>query len=636
MHLVQFHNYQSLIQIDEERFEDDPQEFILSDMEDSDTESRRKCTQELLRAMCRQFEQQTTAICSQHVNQMLSQFATDKNQWKMKDCSVHLMLGIAIRAESSQFGVSQLNDGVNIMDFFSSHILTELQEPNMNVRPMVKATCIKFVSIFRNQFTKEQLGSLMPLLIAHLKSPHVVVHTYAAAAIEKMLTSKIDGPNNTKVPKFDGSDLKPFLGNLFTGLFSIVDNAEWNENEYVMKCIMRALNSARDYLLEVVQIVLEKLTAALAVVAKNPKNPQFNHYLFESIAVLIRSVASKDAAHTSAFEQFLFPPFQHILQMEVIEFTPYVFQLLAQILEFRPEGAGLGQAYGSLLPPLLTPTLWERKGNIPALSRLIVAYFSKGASEIVQQNLLMGILGVFQKLISSKSSEAYAFDILRAIILFMPQEAFMPHMKNILQILMLRLQQGKTPKYVSFITHFFALFVGKFGAQVYLDQLDQIQPGLGVMILTQVWIPRLQSSPPTRLEAKTHVIALTELLCKTPILLTDNSKTVIWSQILGCAVKIIISPGSHLNSLTSENNDDNIEIGYDATFSILHFAFRPSKDPFSETADASTALVQSLSHLCASQPGRLTPYIQQAMHGDPKMSTGLDSLCQKVGVTLLM
>ena len=169
-------------EIDEERFEDDPTEFILSDMESSDTESRRKCTQELLRAMCRQFESQTTSICSEHVSQMLSQFAADPtNQWKMKDVAIHLMLGIAIRAESAQFGVSQVNEGVNVMEFFSLHILTELQEKDMTVRPMVKATSIKFVSIFRNQFTKEQFGALMPLLIAHLGSSDVVVHTYAAA-----------------------------------------------------------------------------------------------------------------------------------------------------------------------------------------------------------------------------------------------------------------------------------------------------------------------------------------------------------------------------------------------------------------------------------------------------------------------
>eukprot|EP00804_Cyclotella_cryptica_P016814 CCRYP_001807-RB/>CCRYP_001807-RB protein AED:0.02 eAED:0.02 QI:1248/1/1/1/1/0.66/3/146/675 len=621
-------------EIDEERFEDDPQEFILSDMEASDTESRRKCSQDLLRAMCRQFEQQTTSICSQHVNQMLTQFATDQSQWKMKDVAIHLMLGISIRAESIQFGVSQVNEGVNIMDFFTRHVLTELQEPNMNVRPMVKATCIKFVGIFRNQFTKEQFGALMPLLIAHLGSPYVVVHTYAAASIEKILTSKVDGPNNTKLSKFAGSDLKPFLGNLFTGLFSIVDNVELNENEYVMKCIMRALNAAKDDLLEIVQIVLEKLTAALALVAKNPKNPQYNHYLFESIAVLIRSVSSKDAAYTSAFEQFLFPPFQHILQMEVVEFTPYVFQVLAQILEFRPEGSGLGQAYASLLPPLLTPALWERKGNIPALSRLLVAYLSKGSAEIVQHKLLLGILGVFQKLIASKSSEAYAFDLLRAIVLSMPQEAFMPQMKDILQILMMRLQQGKTTKYVGLITHFFALFVGKFGSQTFHNQLNLIQPGLGLMIVNQVWVPRLQAAPPTRLEAKTQIIGLTKLLCEAPAILASPNGTEVWSHILSCVLKIIFSPDSHLNALTSEDSDD-AEIGYDATFSVLHFATHPVKDPFADVEDASVSFVKSLSQLCASQPGQVTPLIQQCLQSDPKMSVGLENLSQNAGVTLI-
>lgn len=619
-------------EIDEERFEDDPAEFILSDMESSDTESRRKCTQELLRAMCRQFEQETTAICSEHVNQMLGQFAANKSQWKMKDVAIHLMLGIAIRAESAQFGVSQVNEGVNVMDFFSTHVYTELQETDMNVRPMLKATSIKFVSIFRNQFSKEQFGGLLPLLIAHLGSPHVVVHTYAAAAIEKMLTSKIDGPNNTKVAKVSGADLKPFLGNLFTALFSIVDNLDLDENEYVMKCIMRSLNVAKDDLLDVVSIVLEKLTSALGVVAKNPKNPQYNHFLFESIAVLIRAVCSKDSAHTAAFEHFLFPPFQTILQIDVVEFTPYVFQLLAQILEFRPEGAGLGDGYTSLFPPLLTPTLWERKSNVPALSRLIVAYLGKGAKDIVSH--LMGILGVFQKLVSSKANEQFAFDLLRAIVMYMPQEVFMPRMKDIFQILLMKLQHGKTPKFVGLITHFFALFVGKFGSQSYLDQLNQIQPGLGLMLLGQIWIPRLQSSSPTRLEAKTQVVGLTKLLCDTPALLADTNGQQIWSQILACAVKIVISPDSHLNAESAEDNDNDAEIGYDASFSLLHFAKRPAVDPFPDVQDAGATLVKSMQTICASHPGQFAPLIQQGLSVDPKLSAGFESLCQKSGVYL--
>ena len=75
-------------EIDEEKFEDDPQEFILTEIEGSDSESRRKCSRDLLRAMCRQFEVQTTAICTQHISEMLAEFSRNASQWKAKDAAV--------------------------------------------------------------------------------------------------------------------------------------------------------------------------------------------------------------------------------------------------------------------------------------------------------------------------------------------------------------------------------------------------------------------------------------------------------------------------------------------------------------------------------------------------------------------
>ena len=75
--------------VDEEQFEDDPAEFILSDMEESDTESRRKQSQILLRAMCRQFEEETTVICLECIQKMLSEFSSSNGEmWISKDAAV--------------------------------------------------------------------------------------------------------------------------------------------------------------------------------------------------------------------------------------------------------------------------------------------------------------------------------------------------------------------------------------------------------------------------------------------------------------------------------------------------------------------------------------------------------------------
>lgn len=75
--------------VDVEQFEDDPAEFILSDMEESDSESRRKRSQDLLRAMCRQFEEETTGICMGCIENMLNQFMSSSGKnWASKDVAV--------------------------------------------------------------------------------------------------------------------------------------------------------------------------------------------------------------------------------------------------------------------------------------------------------------------------------------------------------------------------------------------------------------------------------------------------------------------------------------------------------------------------------------------------------------------
>lgn len=58
-------------------------------MQGEDSESRRGNSQNLLRAMCRQFEPQTTEICKEHIDRMLAEYAADPaNKWVDKDVAV--------------------------------------------------------------------------------------------------------------------------------------------------------------------------------------------------------------------------------------------------------------------------------------------------------------------------------------------------------------------------------------------------------------------------------------------------------------------------------------------------------------------------------------------------------------------
>ena len=73
------------------------------------------------------------------------------------------------------------------------------------------------------------------------------------------------------------------------------------------------------------------MTAKLLEVCKNPRFAGFNHCLFDAVAALICATAS-DPATLKALEDKLFPCFDHVLQAEVEEFQPYVFQVFALLI----------------------------------------------------------------------------------------------------------------------------------------------------------------------------------------------------------------------------------------------------------------------------------------------------------------
>lgn len=95
---------------------------------------------------------------------------------------------------------------------------------------------------------------------------------------------------------------------------------------------------------------------------------------------------------------------------------PYVFQLFAALLEARPAGP-LSDYYKALIAPVLMPALWEFRGNVPALARLLSSIIPRSASGIVANNQIEPVLGIFQKLMAGKTkTELYAFDVLEAVV----------------------------------------------------------------------------------------------------------------------------------------------------------------------------------------------------------------------------
>lgn len=137
------------------------------------------------------------------------------------------------------------------------------------------------------------------------------------------------------VPLISADTLAAHASTLLTNLFAMLRREPTQESEYAMKCVLRTLSTLHQHVLPYTESVLVELSNKLLLVAKNPSRPHFNHYLFECYCILVRQVHAHAQAQAEQvvqqFEAALFPPFQHILQMDVLEFQPYVFQILSEL-----------------------------------------------------------------------------------------------------------------------------------------------------------------------------------------------------------------------------------------------------------------------------------------------------------------
>uniref|UniRef100_A0A8D0EJA6 Exportin-2 n=1 Tax=Strix occidentalis caurina TaxID=311401 RepID=A0A8D0EJA6_STROC len=614
---------------DEEAFEDNSEEYIRRDLEGSDIDTRRRAACDLVRGLCKFFEGPVTGIFSGYVNSMLQEYAKNPSvNWKHKDAAIYLVTSLASKAQTQKHGITQANELVNLTEFFVNHIQPDLKSASVNEFPVLKADGIKYIMIFRNQVSKEQLLVSIPLLINHLQAESIVVHTYAAHALERLFTMR--GTNNTTL--ITAAEMAPFVEVLLTNLFKALTLPGSSENEYIMKAIMRSFSLLQESIIPYIPSVITQLTQKLLAVSKNPSKPHFNHYMFESICLSIRITCKANPDAVGSFEEALFMVFTEILQNDVQEFIPYVFQVMSLLLEMHKNE--IPSSYMALFPHLLQPVLWERTGNIPPLVRLLQAYLERGANTIASAaaDKIPGLLGVFQKLIASKANDHQGFYLLNSIIEHMPPESVDQYRKQIFILLFQRLQNSKTTKFIKSFLVFINLYCIKYGALALQEIFDSIQPKMFGMVLEKIIIPEIQKVS-GQVEKKICAVGITKILTECPPMM-DTEYTKLWTPLLQALIGLFELPED--DTIPDEEHFIDIEDtpGYQTAFSQLAFAGKKEHDPVGQMVNNPRIhLAQSLHKLSTACPGRVPSMLSTSLNAEALQY--LQGYLQAASVTLL-
>ncbi|KAJ6518618.1 CAS/CSE protein [Mycena sanguinolenta] len=601
---------------DEEMFTDDPLEFIRLSLFDSATTSaaglatgadgrtRRQAAADVLKALVGSgFEREATAEVDKWVQMGLQQYNSASVQervqgqgWKAKDGAVYLMMAVATRGSTSQQGVTSTNALVDVVQFFSDHVFADLDAQEGSVHPILQVDAIRYLLSFRNQLTKPQLLSVLPLLVRHLTSHNYVTYTYAAITIDRILSIRRDGAN-----LFAQADIHDLAPSLLATLLSKIESAgtaeKVAENDHLMKSAMRVILTARQTLTPGYEQTLRRLVGILGVISKNPSNPLFDQYIFESISGLMRFVVEGSPTTLPTFENELFGPFTIIIQQDIEQYVPYVFQLLAQMLSLHK--SDVPDQYRPLLPLLFTPTTWQQKGSIPGLVRLLKAFLARDSAQMMAAGQIANVLAVVQqRLIPSKLNDVWGFELLQSVAAYVRPADLRQYFKSVIMTLLTRMQSSKTDKFVYLLAKFLlyccALNVEGFGPDYVIETIDDIQPRLWTQIMTNFVVPQVPLMP--QKDRKLAIVGYTRLLTRSSSMMQEPNVQ-LWPPAFTSLVQLFRSQylaGATASTTTTDNNtsvgitdidQEEETAGYQAAYSRLAASETIETDPVGYVRD---------------------------------------------------
>lgn len=574
----------SLRESDIEQFEDEPIEYIRRDLEGSDADTRRRAATDFLRKLLEKFEGLVTDVVGRYITHYLTAFTKNPSgEWKSKDTAVYLFSAIAAKGViTATHGVKTTNSLVNVVEFFQSNIASDLVA-DTGVEPILKVDAIKFLYTFRSQLTKVQWSAAFPPLVKNLASSNYVVYTYASIAVERVLfLSNEDGQHI-----FGKQEVAPFAKDLLEHLFQLIEKdsapEKIQENEFLMRCLMRVLIVIRDGVLPITDLVLQHLIKITQIIGQNPSNPRFYYYHFEAMGALVRYSAP---SQPEKLENELYPPFAGILQNDVQEFMPYVFQLFAALLEARPHGP-LSDFYKALVAPVLMPALWESKGNVPALARLLSSIIPRSAADIVANKQVEPILGIFQKLMAGKTrTELYGFDVLEAVVTSCDVSAIQHYFPTILTIIFTRLNNNPPEKFKQRFVRFYHLVSSRdqqgLGADFFIKNSDMVQDGVFPPIYLTIILPTTQQLA-RPLERKLAVVALTKTLTDSQAFAVKYVKG--WGKTCEALLKLLENPPMPVSADDVVVEVDVDDLSFGVGFTPLNTCKKVPKDEWPEVTD---------------------------------------------------
>jgi len=193
----------------------------------------------------------------------------------------------------------------------------------------------------------------------------------------------------------------------------------------------------------------------------------------------------------------------------------------------------------------------------------------------------MAVLGVFQRLIASKSNDHFAFYILNTLTEHLSAQVYSQYIKQIFLLLFQRLNSSKTTKLVKNMLIFFSLYAYKYGPNNLMELIEGLQNGMFIMVLEKLFVADLQKVS-GNVDRKICAVGVIKIISECQILFSNESYLKIWISLLESLIGLFELP----EDLSTADDEHFIDVedtpGYQGSFNQLFSATKTNADPFKD------------------------------------------------------
>ena len=607
---------------EEDIAESAPMEFVKMFLEDANEDTRRCSCGQLMKVLIKQFPQDINRLVLEQQSIVLKSFmANTQGSWKQMDALILLLSGVFPLLYTPRNGASSVaTTPAHILELYNNLVNPQLSNESF---PILKTSCLKFIYVYRNQFPKECLLDIMGKVTAFLDSDNVLLASYAAATLERLLMIREEKTILLFTKEFIANSLKQLLQHIANAL------TKHPRNTYIMNAFFRVTWISQELFSPFALAACDIFITYIKQVITEPQNsePHFNWLLFECIAL-----AMKWSGHSiAAIQEKLEPYMALIIQKSHPDLLPYAFQIQAFFVKLQ---SALSNTNQSLIASLLPLENWEAGSRyyLPTLVIFlenVLAVASPALSSSIPQ-----LCSIVHKLFTL-GLDGQAFSLLTSLVETYNFDLVVPHLHQVYLLIFTKLHNSKSqnvrlsPRFHRGAILFTANSILKNGWKVMADSMNTVQAGIFFMLIKGEILQNLRSIE-TIVERRAVALALSTLLGSLEI------GQEVWAGIVVNLCKVlesttnIMSGTMYSNGLIDLPEENTIQITKD-TFQKIYSAENPVIDKFPQLPNEKQYFIQTI---CSLQypGGSLSSFLGTNL--DPQIYVALSGYANYFGLHL--